>query len=310
MVSGCDTTKMPPRVGSEQCDGPDSGNPDLGESPLRAHRQVNLRLRAHGGPPVLRAESSWTLHPRAPAFDSVHLFANHSSGLSVVRLELDAEIDRVSAYARCEDQGWGGTGSAGAVLALYDEAEEHVLAYSVCALTDHGTQDLRWSLEPPGQQGDDSANGECEGAHWPAKGYEKSMGNVCAQARPGMVLHLKVVLQPPSRLDTICPAVLLRAHAPWHAVALACEAVAMPTRLIAALLIQVFTPNWAGWSVTCTEASLQARRAEDKRAKMTAFMGALHARLGQGSSAALLAATEAGHDVVRSVLWPLYSGFA
>ena len=112
---------------------------------MRAHRELNLRVRAHGGPPVLRAESSWTLHPRAPAFDSVHLFANHSSGLSVVRLELDAEIDRVSAYARCEDQGWGGTGSAGAVLALYDEAEEHVLAYSVCALTDHGTQDLRWS---------------------------------------------------------------------------------------------------------------------------------------------------------------------
>ena len=103
---------------------------------------------------------------------------------------------------------------------------------------------------------------------------------------------------------------LLRAHAPRHAVALACKAIAIFNRLIAALLIQVFTPNWAGWSVTCTVASLQARRAEDKRAKMTAFMGALHARLGHGSSAALLAATEAGHDVVRSVLWPLYSGFA
>ena len=203
MVSGRDTTKMPPRVGSELCDGPDSGNPALGGPPLRAQRELNLRLRAHGGPPVLNAESSWALHPRAPAFDSVHLFANHSSGLSVVRLELDAEIDRVSAYVRCEDQGWGGTGSAGAVLALYDEAEEHVLAYSVCALTDHGTKDLRWSVEPPGQLGQ-GRGGECDGAHWPAKGYEKSMGNVCAQARPGMVLHLKVVLQSPSRLDAIC----------------------------------------------------------------------------------------------------------
>ena len=63
-------------------------------------------------------------------------------------------------------------------------------------------------------------------------------------------------------------------------------------------------------AVMRSERFLKARRAEDKRAKMTAFMGALHARLGQGSSAALLAATEAGHDVVRSVLWPLYSGFA
>jgi hypothetical protein len=221
---------------------------------------LDVTVCAHDGPPVLVAEADWALHPDAPAFDSVHLFANHSSGVSVAKLELDGEIDQVCVSVRCMDQGWGYTGSAGAVVALYDETEQHVIAYSASALTAHGATTLHWSITPAennGRAGDESE--KPDGAHWPAKEFEKTMRNVCAQARAGMVLHLKV-----------------------------------------------FTPNWGGWRVSCSQASLKARRAEDKQGKMMAFMGVMHARMGRASTAALIATDEAGHDILRSVLWPIY----
>ena len=54
-----------------------------------------------------------------------------------------------------------GTGSAGALVALLDETDEHVLAFSACALTSHAMKDLTWQIDTDADTG-----------LWPGKEFE------------------------------------------------------------------------------------------------------------------------------------------
>ena len=54
-----------------------------------------------------------------------------------------------------------GTGSAGALVALMDETDEHVLAFSACALTSHSMKNLAWQVDI-----------EADTGLWPGKEFE------------------------------------------------------------------------------------------------------------------------------------------
>jgi len=142
---------------------------------------ISVSMVAHGSKPVLLYEECWKVLEGAPAFDSSDHFANHSSGLQVLRLRLPGPFNQADVSVSCQDQGWGESGSAGAVVALLDETERHVVAYSTHALTSHGIQTMSWTIQC-----------DKDGAHFPGKENEMIMGNICTQSREGMVLVLKV----------------------------------------------------------------------------------------------------------------------
>eukprot|EP00401_Gymnodinium_catenatum_P020023 CAMPEP_0117539372 /NCGR_PEP_ID=MMETSP0784-20121206/42951_1 /TAXON_ID=39447 /ORGANISM="" /LENGTH=272 /DNA_ID=CAMNT_0005335997 /DNA_START=70 /DNA_END=888 /DNA_ORIENTATION=+ len=121
--------------------------------------------------------------PTAGEYDhtSIHHWSNHSGGGTVVRLPLPeafVQIKQVRACAVAQDQGWGGTGSAGVcVVLLNGEGEE--LAYSLQSIDGHGEKRLEWVMTP-----------EAHGGSFPAKAGEEAYSSVCGQGE-GLVLELR-----------------------------------------------------------------------------------------------------------------------
>lgn len=148
---------------------------------VEATADTPMTIQAHGG------ERPFHPPPGCPTSgdydnESIHHWANHSSCGTFVTLALPAtlvDILEVSATVVAKDQGWGGTGDAGAVVVLLGpDGEER--GYSAQSLTSHDETVLEWRMTP-----------ESHGGSFPAKSGEEYCGSVCGSGE-GLSLALRV----------------------------------------------------------------------------------------------------------------------
>jgi len=148
---------------------------------LTASTEESVHFQAHGGRRVFRAAPGC---PTSGNYDheSVHYWGNHSSGGTYLRLELPetyVHILEVTAEVICHDQGWGGTGNAGAAVVLLDKDGKE-LAYTLQALCRHGEMTLSWTATP-----------ESHGGSFPEKANEEACNSVCTEGE-GMALEVRL----------------------------------------------------------------------------------------------------------------------
>lgn len=114
--------------------------------------------------------------------DSEHYWSNHSSGGTFLRVELpqtNLQIVEVHAKVVAHDQGWGGTGEAGAVVVLLNRDRQE-LAYTAISLDGHDHATLEWHITPESHCG-----------HFPIKKGEEAYGTICGEGE-GLIVELRL----------------------------------------------------------------------------------------------------------------------